>query len=466
MDKSNPPAPPLPLRIMIVDSSDVSRKLIARALHSDINDIQITACSTAKEALTHLKNWEKFDLITTSLMLKDMDGLDLCRNVRRIDRHRYTPVIVVSGDADARLLHEGFAAGVTDYFDKSKGYSELVDFIRGFSQHNTELKGRVLYVEDSLAAARVTQRIMQQHGLDVVHTTNAEEALEILVQAVESPAEEDHFDIVFTDFFLEGKLSGGDLLHAIRAMLHQTAEELPVLVITANADEKKQAEVFHAGANDFVTKPFIEEVLIARLRNLLLIRQQHKQLQRHSAELALLSHLDSLTGTYNKRYLVDHCDTLLDNPANHPISAIHLDIDQFHQINTHLGELTGDRILASVGKFLVEYFAESNHAIVIHHRTDEFIILLLALPAEQAVQQALKLHQALAEVKQNEVNLTVSMGLASSQDHPHINLCKLLALANEALHSAKRHGPHSRCVFTNKSIECLNKPVSTHSIFP
>lgn len=442
---------------MVVDSSDVSRKLIARALNSDIGDIQITACATAKEALTHLKNWEKFDLITTSLMLKDMDGLDLCRNVRRIDRHRYTPVIVVSGDADARLLHEGFAAGVTDYFDKSKGYSELVDFIRGFSQHNTDLKGRVLYVEDSLAAARVTQRIMQQHGLDVVHTTNAEEALEILVQAVESPIEADQFDLVFTDFFLEGKLSGGDLLHAIRAMLHQTTEELPVLVITANADEKKQAEVFHAGANDFVTKPFIEEVLIARLRNLLLIRHQHTQLQKHNEAMVQLSRLDSLTGTYNKRYLVDHCDTLLDNPENHPISAIHLDIDNFGQINEHLGELTGDKLLATLGRFLSTYFADNPQAIVIHHRTDEFIILLLTVSAEQAMQQALLLHQALAELKPEETHLTVSMGLASSQDHPHITLCKLLALANEALHSAKRHGPHSRCVFTNKSIECLGK---------
>ena len=245
-------------------------------------DTEITTCGTVQEACAWLER-SHFDLVTTALMLPDKDGLELSRYVRASKNHHYTPTIVVSGDADSRLLREGFASGVTDYFDKSLGYRAFAEFIKDFMQRHSGLVGRILYVEDSQLAATVLLRLMERHGLQVVHTTHAEDALQLLRETAHGgPREHESFDIVITDFFLQGHLTGGDLLHAIRAKFHYSSQEMPVLVITGSEIDERQAEVFHAGGNDFVAKPIVEEVLMARIRSLLLIKQQFAALKRQN----------------------------------------------------------------------------------------------------------------------------------------------------------------------------------------
>jgi len=66
------------------------------------------------------------------------------------------------------------------------------------------------------------------------------------------------------------------------ARFHYSQQEMPVLALTGTESNAKQAEVFHAGANDFVAKPIVEEVLMACIHSLLLIKQQFKALKRQT----------------------------------------------------------------------------------------------------------------------------------------------------------------------------------------
>jgi two-component system cell cycle response regulator len=154
-------------RILVVDGSEVARTIIARVVEEEMPFARITHCGSGHEAMAYMQS-EHFDLITTALMLPDMDGLDFSRQVRADRIHHYTPVIVVSGDADERLLREGFAAGVTEFFDKSLGYLAFASFIRDFTRRHTGLVGRILYVEDSPTIATQTIRLMERHGLQVI----------------------------------------------------------------------------------------------------------------------------------------------------------------------------------------------------------------------------------------------------------------------------------------------------------
>lgn len=430
--------------IMVVDGSEVSRTIISRILKAEMEDTKITTCATAHEAMAHLGNWERFDLITTSLMLPDMDGLDLCRRIRSSERHHYTPVIVVSGDADSRLLREGFAAGVTDYFDKSSGYKAFVEFIKSFTQRNSGLVGKILYVEDSPTAAAITRRIMEKHGLKVVHVTHAEEALELL-EGIENgwTSEEESFDIIVTDFFLKGKLTGGDLLHAIRTRFHYSQQEMPVLVITVTDNQKKQAEVFHAGANDFVTKPIYEEIFIARIRSLLLIKQQFEALKHQAEEMSRLATTDSLTGVRSKRYLLDNAEAYFRRRRNQPVSTLIMDIDHFKKINDTLGHLTGDHVLAGIGELLNECFPED---MVVRFGGEEFSVILAQKDAEQAREVAELVRGRIESLRPAEVDVTVSVGVACSADFPDSDLTKLLSLADKALYQAKETGRNRVCV--------------------
>ncbi len=430
---------------MVVDGSEVSRTIIARILRNEMENNMITTCGTGQEALSYL-NGGQFDLITTALMLPDMDGLDLTRATRKSDTHHYTPIIVVSGDADDRLLREGFDAGVTDYFDKSLGYQAFVDFIKNFSRRNSGLVGRILYVEDSRTAALVTCSIMEKHGLKITHTTTAEKALEIIAESLEQDAEEeDQIDIVMTDFYLKGRLTGGDLLHAIRTRLHLSQQEMPVLVVTVTDNEERQVEVFHAGANDFVTKPIVEEVLIARIRSLLLIKQQFNALRYQAEEMKRIAATDSLTGVRSKRYLLDHGETFLKDKDNQPVWAILMDIDHFKKINDNLGHITGDHVLAALGELLNQSFPKN--AMIIRFGGEEFAIIMPNVNGREIHAKAEVLRRKIELLKPMSVLITISIGMASTVDHPDTSLTTLLSYADKALYAAKERGRNRICIY-------------------
>jgi len=451
------------ISIIIVDGSEVSRTIISRIIKSEMHNTRIITCGTGEEALAHLA-LERFDLITTSLMLPDMDGLELARTARQSETHHYTPIVVVSGDADNRLLREGFEAGVTDYFDKSLGYHAFVEFIKTITRRTSGLVGRVLYVEDSKTAAMVTRHIMEKHGLKITHTTTAEYALELLEESRKKyPTGEGGFDIIITDFYLKGRMTGGDLLHAIRTRMHLSHQEMPVLIVTVSDNAAKQAEVFHAGANDFITKPIIEEILLARIHSLLLIKQQFNALRRQAEEMRLIAATDSLTGVKSKRYLLDNGEKFVSSPENQPACAFLMDIDHFKAINDNMGHITGDHVLAGLGELLNESF--SKDAMIVRFGGEEFAIILPQTTIETAKIKAEAIRRKIERLNPVDVPITMSIGIASTIDHPSIELNKLLQLADKALYAAKEGGRNRICIHSASAVEHLVLPDMDSGIF-
>jgi diguanylate cyclase (GGDEF)-like protein len=432
---------------MIVDRSEVARSIISHILQKEMPNGYIVTCGSAEEALEYLYR-EKFDLITTSLLLPGLDGLDLCHEIRKSDKQHLTPVIVVSSDADTRLLREGFSAGVTDYFNKSLGYKRLVEFIKDVAQRHAGLVGKILYVEDSLSTAQTTQTLMEKHGLYITHLTSAEEALQLLKATVGTPADEksgvEEFDVVFADFFLAGQMTGGDLLYAIRTQLHYSRQEMPVLIITIEDNQKCQAEIFHAGANDFITKPVIEEVLIARIKSLLLVKHQYKVLRRYSKDMYHLATTDSLTGVRNKQYLLDEGPAFI---TRHPkVCTMMVDIDHFEIINEERGHIIGDHILHVIGKYFSEYFPPE--ALVARFAGKRFTILLPDCTLSKGKSMAEDLRLKMIKLKPEGLEVTISVGLTSSEGVAETTLATLIADADSALHLAQSQGYNRICLCT------------------
>jgi two-component system cell cycle response regulator len=416
-------------KIMLVDSSTATREVLARRLQIAIPKAEITSCANATEALECVEG-DRYTLITTALLLPDMDGLDFCRNVRASKRNRYAPVIVVSSDADQRLLHEGFNAGVTDYFDKALGFKAFGQFIKSFLERNPDLCGRILYIEDSKTAAMTTRQMLEQHGMEVVHVSSVEEA-----QTLVADARGRHikgFDLVITDFHLKGEMTGGDLLYFLRVNLRYSQQELPVLVTTGNEETHTQVEVFNAGANDFVIKPLVEEIVMARLRSLLLVKHQYERLRRQTEDMEIIATTDALTGTRNRRYLVDEGQRFLGSAADAWVMII--DLDHFKRINDTKGHLVGDQVLMALGRLLNHRFKDG---LPVRFGGEEFVVIAhgaeMPMRAEELRMIVEKLHPAGAEV-------TVSIGLACSENHPDEDLNTLLRLADMALYAAKDAG--------------------------
>jgi len=440
-------------RIMVVDGSSVSREILARILRDEIDFAEVVTCKSGKEALSLLER-ETFDLVTTALLFSDMDGLALCRNIRDSRTHHYTPVIVVSGDADSRLLKEGFDAGVTDYFDKSNGYKAFGDFIKSFVQRNrsTGLVGHILFVEDSRTAAVVTRKILEKHGLKVTHTSSAEHALQLIERDYRNPGDPDSFDMVITDFYLDGAMTGGDLLHATRARFHYSQQELPVLLLTSSSDQQTQVEVFHAGGNDFVNKPIVEEIIMARVRSLLLIKHQYDALKQTTETMRLIATTDSLTGVYSKRFLVDNGEDYIHATGHQPVWGMLIDIDFFKKINDNLGHITGDHVLAALGERLNQTFPND---MVVRFGGEEFCVLVTNTEEMQMLEKAEALRMDIEALRPADIELTVSIGLACTNDHPRAHLSEFLGLADKALYMSKENGRNLVSIYASDGLRAL-----------
>lgn len=248
-------------RVMVVDGSKLVRKLIGDVLVREIPDAGLVACGSIDEARRALAEGP-VNLVTTSLVLPDGDGIELARTVRQASGQAYVPVIVVSGNAQDALEARSFTEDVTDYFDKGLGYGALAAFIRGYVDPRPIPGARVLYVEDSRVVALATKRMLERHGLEVMHFPGAEEALEYLEshRGQESPGA----DLVLTDVYLKGELSGHDLLHRLREDFGYGKRRLPVLVMTGDANPDNQSGLLRAGANDLVLKPIEERLLVTK----------------------------------------------------------------------------------------------------------------------------------------------------------------------------------------------------------
>ena len=246
---------------MVVDGSKLVRKLIGDVLARELPNVEVVPCGSIAEARAVLDGGA-VDLVTTSLVLPDGDGIGLARSVREAGGQAYVPVIVVSGDAQSHLESRRFTEDVTDYFDKSLGHSALAAFIRGYVQPEPIPGARVLYVEDSRVVAVATKRMLERHGLQVLHFIGVEEALEYM--ETHRGNDDVGADLVLTDVYLKGALSGNDLLERLRQDYKYGKRRLPVLVMTGDANRDNQSELLRAGANDLVLKPIEERLLVTK----------------------------------------------------------------------------------------------------------------------------------------------------------------------------------------------------------
>ena len=112
---------------------------------------------------------------------------------------------------------------------------------------------RVLLVEDDLAAARGLTLVLKSGGAVVDHTTCGEEALEL--------ARVYDYDVVLLDLALPD-VEGYEVVRRMRAGRIET----PVMVLSGTARPQAKVKAFGVGADDFVTKPFDKDELLARMQ--------------------------------------------------------------------------------------------------------------------------------------------------------------------------------------------------------
>ena len=133
---------------------------------------------------------------------------------------------------------------------------------------------RILIIEDDEAIARVLQRGLRAHGHQTVLAETGEDG--VLLSTDET------VELTILDISLPG-LNGHQVLERIRS----SRPRLPVLMLTARADLDSKVKALNAGADDYLTKPFAFEELLARIHAITRRLDQPESSQIRAGQLRL-----------------------------------------------------------------------------------------------------------------------------------------------------------------------------------
>jgi len=269
-------------RILIIDHTDDSRTALFKKIHDQLENIEIIACGSAKEAITATTRYE-FDIITTSIELSDMNGYQLIDKIRHSPKNKDTAIFVVSGHDEAPItqdLNMDETKAVTAYFDRSDEHKSLVSFIADFLQKSDINTARIIYVDNSATSSAITSSMLKRQGFHFKHFKSSEQGLEYIQQDIEQHGA-CTYDLLISDILLSGTILGYDLVKTVRNQYKLDYLTLPILLLTPEPDENEKTDftgIFGAGTNDFLTKPFSEDSLLDRIEVLINIKRQHEAL--------------------------------------------------------------------------------------------------------------------------------------------------------------------------------------------
>jgi diguanylate cyclase (GGDEF)-like protein len=182
--------------------------------------------------------------------------------------------------------------------------------------------------------------------------------------------------------------------------------------------------------------------IIAPVMSLQMLRLL-SDLDQAEEKLKILSNIDELTQTYNRRFFMQFGEQELKRSQRHgdSFSIALLDIDNFKQINDNAGHLIGDKVLQKLSYLLKNEIRQSD--VFARYGGDEFVFLFPETNLRQALIWAERLYGRLAatyiNLKTLEVQPSFSIGIATS-DATTTSLDDLLAKADRALYQAKKSG--------------------------
>jgi sigma-B regulation protein RsbU (phosphoserine phosphatase) len=151
----------MPLRVLVADDEPVSRTVVAAMLRKSGYDVQIVA--DGEQAWAALQRPDPPHLAVVDWMMPGIDGVEVCRRLRRLETSTPTYVILLTSRDAAADIVEGLHAGADDYVTKPPHEEELLARVsvgaRVISLQQT-LADRVRKLEEALSSVKQLQGLL------------------------------------------------------------------------------------------------------------------------------------------------------------------------------------------------------------------------------------------------------------------------------------------------------------------
>lgn len=131
----------------------------------------------------------------------------------------------------------------------------------------SEFKEKIFIVDDNVINNNILRNILGKVGYETTFITESDKAIEVLLH--------ESFDLILLDIMMPGK-DGFDLALEINA--NPQIDDIPIIFLTARSDTESKLRAFSSGGVDYISKPFIKEELLARVRSQINLRNTRKKL--------------------------------------------------------------------------------------------------------------------------------------------------------------------------------------------
>jgi two-component system, cell cycle response regulator len=283
----------------------------------------------------------------------------------------------------------------------------------------------VLVAEDNDIMQSVLGAMLRWWGFNPVIAPDGRQAWHIL-QSADAPR------LGIIDWLMPG-MDGLELCRRVRSS--GSGDYTYLLLLTVRDNSADVAAGLDAGADDYLTKPFNAQDLLARLRTGTRIVQFQEELHAARTELRNLRTADALTGVLNRASILDALDREL--AAGRKVAVLLADIDRLRHINGSFGERAGDAVLTEYGRRLCAAAPQS--VMVGRYTGSEFLILVPNCDAEQVSHCADRVREAAAcqpfTFGAASFPVTCTVGAIGCR---HADASSLIGAAEEALAVAKQ----------------------------
>jgi diguanylate cyclase (GGDEF)-like protein len=291
----------------------------------------------------------------------------------------------------------------------------------------------VLVVDDSPVARKLVELTLPGDEYLLLFAKTGAEALDFFVRY--------HPPLVITDCLMPD-FSGVELCERIRKESHGVYTY--IILLTGVSDKAQVVRGLQAGADDYLTKPFHPEELLARAGVGRRTVALHREIESKNRLLEQLVLTDGLTGMPNRRAMEDWGTRQLSGAMRHGFSfwAVMADLDSFKAINDTFGHSAGDIVLKKFGELLMDNIRRCDMCA----RTggEEFLVVLTHVDQEgvvRAIEHVRRLFESYTfTFSAGSTRVTASFGIAGLPAGSHMKFEELVAKADAALYAAKRHG--------------------------
>lgn len=293
---------------------------------------------------------------------------------------------------------------------------------------------KVLVADDDATGRALAARYVQKAGYEVVVASDGAQALKVL-------EEDSSVQLAVLDWMMP-QLSGVEVCQTVRSRL--TSRYVYMVLLTGKSESEDTITGLDAGADDYMVKPANPKELEARLRAGRRIVELERTLVRVQEQLSHEASHDALTGILNRRAALEDLERELVRGGRNgqPVSVILCDVDHFKSINDTYGHPAGDDVLRALPARLTQ--ALRSYDRVGRYGGEEFLIVLSNCPEPAAMNAAERIRRSLESKPivacQQELRVTLSLGVACSASAEGGGVSVLIRAADRALYRAKRAG--------------------------